>query len=120
MVMAFYGICNKVCTFGDFINISCPSQIKEIFNFINEEIVSYDDYISQTNQSKSTKGIYGVVERRQTFNIRNIKTVSGKYYKISYSCYLVHDDPTYIGIDTIGVYETDKEMSDYFSSIYIE
>ena len=83
-------------------------EIDEFFEFIDGEIVSYDE-----PDGDQTGGHYSSDESRRIRElggkIKNIKTDKGKTYSISFMAYYVYNpNKDKVGIDGIGVIDEDS------------
>lgn len=97
-------------------------QIQELFAFIDEEIVSYDEPRGSVSGGVSTE-VDGIVEKAVWGEIRNVVTEDGVVYQITLSGYVIYkEDENNIGLDYLSVRNVD--LFNYYKSenprFYIE
>jgi len=81
-------------------------QISEAFEFIEGNIISYDDYIASYDEVAYEEG--KVVERCYVPIIDDIKTDKKRTYKIVISLYTVfNEDEGRVGITSLTIYENE-------------
>lgn len=85
---------------------SIDSEIEKLFNFIDGEIISYDEpYVSGHSKSTTPEGIemLGVGG-----NIYNIKTDTGKNYVLYfYSYHINKEDEDSVGVTIVTIFDED-------------
>lgn len=83
-------------------------QIDEAFEYINGNIISYDDYIPSASSANYDEG--KLVERFYSPRIKNIKTDAKRTYKIVINLYTVYDkDEERVGINSLTVRENSED-----------
>lgn len=90
------------------------TEIKEAFYYIGGDIISYDEP-DGTIQGKSRRAEEGITQLVLGGVITNIKTDTGKTYRISFTSYAINkDDEDDVGVISIGVIDEELEkQSDY-------
>ena len=80
-------------------------EIDEFFEFIDGEIVSYDEPVGREGGASLAYGEYR--EKELYGHTENIITDTGKKYHVSFMMYQIYEtNPDYVGVDLITV--TDK------------
>lgn len=83
-------------------------KIEKIFEFIEGEIISYDEPSPSPASGESVEG-EGFVKRDKSGSISNICTSNGKKYRIVHGTYLVwKEHPEYEGVAEIKVIDVDR------------
>lgn len=83
-------------------------EIREFFDFIDGDIISYDEPRPAPGGGHSTSK--GCVEKYFSTNIKNIKTSSGMTYNIQYYYHIIyHEHPELLGIEDIDITTSDAE-----------
>ncbi len=94
--------CSKAKIRPDF-----DEQINEAFEFIDGNIISYDDYIISCSSVSYDDG--KLVERYYGPIIRNVKTDTQRTYKLYVNLYTVYNkDEGRIGINSFSIYEDES------------
>ncbi len=84
------------------------NQIKELFDFFDGEIVSYDDFDSGTGQETISKGKTTLLTISPI--IKNVVTDTGKVFEIRFFAYLAcEDDENEVGISSIIISSSDGD-----------
>lgn len=87
-------------------------KIEEAFEFIDGNIISYDDYIACDSGVEYDEG--KVVERYYGPSIKNIKTDAQRTYNLYFDLYTVYDkDEEKVGITSLTIYERERKDSRY-------
>lgn len=90
-------------------NCDLDAQLKEAINFIDGNIIEDGHRRGMSEAGNVYKEGVKVDSHIRPY-IEKIKTDSNKYYTISFSSYLIYnDDPDYVGMTLLSVYETDKK-----------
>jgi len=96
--------CSKAKIRPDF-----DEQINEAFEFIDGNIISYDDYIASMDEVAYEEG--KAVERYYVPIIDDIKTDKNRTYKIAIRLYTVFDeDEGRVGITSVTIRENDDNI----------
>lgn len=82
------------------------ANIFKFLNFINSEIISYDTPRGSLNCENTKTG--KVIEQGLSGEIENIKTDTGKTYRISFYSYSINEEnPESIGIIDVAIFDVD-------------
>ena len=85
---------------------SIDSEIENLFNFIDGEIISYDEFTVLGQSKNSTPE--GIEEEGICGNIHNIKTDTGKNYSLYfYSYHINKEDEDSVGVTDVTIFDED-------------
>ena len=94
-------------------------EIEKFLEFIDGDIVSYDEPYG-FEAGWSSREMEGVVESKLEGRIENIKTSTGKTYRVRFYSYDIYKyNPEYVGVYQIVIHDEDYEVDDKEGYIYI-
>lgn len=97
-----HAVKESLCLYIQDTHVELEEQISGIFEFIDGEIVSFDEPNEVLASGHTIEEEW--VERYITGEIKNIKTSTNQVYRIIYTYYLINkEQPEYLGITHIDV-----------------
>lgn len=93
-------------------SVDFDKQIDEAFEFIDGNIISYNDYFPTDSSTSYDEG--KLVEKYYGPTINNIKTDAQRTYNLYFDLYTVYDkDKGKVGITSLTIYERERKDSRY-------
>ena len=94
------------CSYVKDTHTDLESEIIGLFDFIEGDIISYDEPIGRRGGGRRTED--GIIKESMGGLIENIKTSTGKTYSMGYGGYRIYKEcPEYVGITDLTIRDED-------------